>query len=90
VTSLPAGSFDISTITEVGDNFFRGLNASGSLQSLTDGSFDTSNIEEAGESFFESFNTLGALTSLPEGSFDFEALESHKMKPFKTSIMVVP
>ena len=70
LTSLPAGSFDISKITTVGDSFFYYFNGSGSLTSLPVGSFNTSNITTLGNDFFTSFNSYGALTSLPVGSFN--------------------
>ena len=70
ITSLPAGSFDISSITTIGDSFFQGFNLQGSLASLPAGSFDISNITTVGNFFFASFNCGGSLTSLPTGSFD--------------------
>ncbi|MDR0853968.1 MAG: InlB B-repeat-containing protein [Clostridiales Family XIII bacterium] len=70
LTSLPEGSFDTSSITNVGSSFFSGFNAGGLLTSLPEGSFDTSKITTVGGGFFSAFNRDGLLTSLPAGSFD--------------------
>ena len=66
LTSLPAGSFDTSSISGVvGNNFFAGFNKQGVLTSLPAGSFNISGITSIGNSFFSQFNRVGALTSLP-------------------------
>lgn len=71
ITSLPAGSFDTSSIQSVGSNFFRCFNQNGFLTSLPAGSFDISGITRVSyEKFFSCFNYNGKLTSLPVGSFD--------------------
>lgn len=72
ITSLPADSFDTSTITGItGNYFFSDFNANGLLTSLPAGSFDISNITRVNSTnFFDYFNYNGKLTSLPTGSFD--------------------
>ncbi len=74
LTSLPAGSFDISSITRAGWECFTGFNSEGTLKSLPAGSFDTSNITSVFHFFFASFNYSGSLTSLPTGSFDISSV----------------
>jgi hypothetical protein len=61
ITSLPAGSFDTSNITTVGNMFFVRFNSFGSLVSLPASSFDTNNIITAGTNYLTGFNTSGNL-----------------------------
>ena len=70
LTSLPAGSFDTSSITTVEFGFFSEFNERGSLTSLPTRSFNISKITTAGDSFFFRFNHQGSLTALPAGSFN--------------------
>lgn len=72
ITSLPAGSFDISNITSAGGYFFAFFNRKGALTSLPAGSFQTSQLTttQSANEFFRCFNQDGQLTSLPVGSFD--------------------
>jgi len=78
LASLPAGSFDTSSITTVGSHFFARFNYGANLTSLPTGSFDTSKITIAEGSFFSNFNTGGALSSLPTGSFDISKITTAK------------
>ena len=75
VTSLPAGSFDISDITNINSAFFSRFNYKGLLTSLPSGSFhfNTINNPQSSSSFFYLFNSEGALTSLPVGSFNIDS-----------------
>jgi hypothetical protein len=74
LSSLPAGSFDISSITAAGDFFFAAFNSDGALSSLPAGSFNISSITSVGDFFFTRFNSRGSLSSLPVGSFDTSSI----------------
>jgi len=76
LTSLPAGSFNTSKITNAGSSFFLCFNSFGSLASLPTGSFNISNITTVGGEFFSNFNSHGSLTSLPANSFNTSKITS--------------
>lgn len=78
VTSLPAGSFDTSGITNINSAFFSRFNYRGLLTSLPSGSFHFNTINNPSSSgyFFFNFNCDGALTSLPVGSFNIDSFTS--------------
>jgi len=56
LTSLPAWSFNTSSITSAWDYFFYRFNYSWALTSLPSWSFDTSNITSVWDYFFRDFN----------------------------------
>ena len=74
ITSLPAGSFDTSMISNCGGDVFGYFNQNGLLTSLPAGSFKFTNLTQVADWFCEYFNCQGGLTSLPAGSFNIENL----------------
>lgn len=70
LTQLPVGSFNISNITTIGNNYFSYFNYNGALVSLPAGSFNTSKISSVASQCFSRFNYHGSLTALPTGSFN--------------------
>lgn len=73
---LPVGSFDTSSIVQVGAQFFSLFNYNGSLSELPTGSFNLSNIIEENGYFLQGFNNGGNLLSLPDDSFNFSKITS--------------
>jgi hypothetical protein len=70
LTTLPNGSFDISTVTAVGDYFFGSTFSATPLLSLPNGSFNTTNLTTVGNDFFSSTFSSAKLVNLPDGSFN--------------------
>lgn len=84
VTSVPAGSFDISNITNIASAFFNRFNYQGLLTSLPAGSFRiNSNLMSLPSGFCKSFNEKGGLTSLPANSFKLDNITSIRNNAFE-------
>jgi hypothetical protein len=71
-----SGSYDLSNLTRVGNNFMNNTFRGTGVVSLPYGSFDTGNLTHVGDRFMNYDTFSSSLASLPAGSFNTSGLQS--------------